>query len=146
MNASTPAERLNIAFRFGNSGITSKSGRIKARYSTSRTSPLSGQMRTSRSGSCAAHVSRHICALPIIRSRLTISSAIFFSLIIRGAAVDVDRLAGDEAAVVADQEQAGGGDLVDMPLPRERDAAGVRLVVAVPFGIVAPRVDAAGRD
>ena len=31
------------------------------------------------------------------------------------AAVDVDCLAGNEAAVVADQEQAGRGDLVDMP-------------------------------
>ena len=39
-----------------------------------------------------------------------------------GAAADVDRRAGDEAAVVAEKEQAGGGDLVDMPLPAERDA------------------------
>src|SRR5881398_2528013 len=36
--------------------------------------------------------------------------------VIAGAAIDVDRLAGDEAAILADQEQAGGGDLVDMPL------------------------------
>jgi hypothetical protein len=39
-----------------------------------------------------------------------------FPLVIRGAAVDVDRLAGDEAAIVADQEEAGGGDLVDLAL------------------------------
>ena len=31
MNASTPAERLNIALRFGSGGIASKSGRMKAR-------------------------------------------------------------------------------------------------------------------
>ena len=35
MKASTPAERLNIAFRFGSAGIASKSGRMKARYSIS---------------------------------------------------------------------------------------------------------------
>src|ERR1700730_1406744 len=52
--ASTPAERLNIAFKFGNSGRTSKSGRMKARYSISATRPASGQMRISRSGSCVA--------------------------------------------------------------------------------------------
>ena len=38
------------------------------------------------------------------------------------AAVDVDGLAGDEAAVVADQKQAGCGDLVDISLPADREA------------------------
>src|SRR6266566_2386 len=73
--ASTPAERLNIAFKFGNSGSASKSGRMKARYSMSATFPASGQMRISRSGSWAAKVSRQACALPICLSRLTMSSA-----------------------------------------------------------------------
>src|SRR5438445_246291 len=74
--ASTPAERLNIAFKFGNSGRTSKSGCMKARYSISATFPRSGQMRISRSGSCSANVSRHAFALPIRLSRSTMSSAI----------------------------------------------------------------------
>jgi hypothetical protein len=51
MNASTPAERLNIAFKFGSGGMTSKSGRMKARYSMSSRSFASGKMRISRSGS-----------------------------------------------------------------------------------------------
>src|SRR5713101_835259 len=97
MKASTPAERLNIAFRFGNSGRTSKSGRMKARYSMSATSPASGQMRISRSGSCAAKVSRQACALPICLSRLTMSRAIsspsFWRVAEsgRGQAVDPER-------------------------------------------------------
>src|SRR5580692_12439891 len=66
--------------------------------------------------------------------------------IITGTPVDVDGLAGDEPAAVADQEQAGRGDLVDLPLPPERDAGSVRRTVAIPFGIVAPGVDAARRD
>src|ERR1700675_2095002 len=66
--------------------------------------------------------------------------------VIRGAAVDVDRLAGDEAAAVADEKQAGGGDLVDVTLAAERDAGAVRRPVAVPFRVVAPCVDAARRD
>jgi len=43
------------------------------------------------------------------------------NLVVAGAAVDVDRLAGDEAAAVADQKQAGGGDFVDVALTTERD-------------------------
>src|SRR5438445_8018639 len=62
------------------------------------------------------------------------------------AAVDVDRLAGDEAAVVADQEQAGGGDLVDMPLTAQGNPGGARHMAAIPFGIVSPGIDAAGGD
>ena len=49
----------------------------------------------------------------------------------------MDGLAGDEPAAVADQEQAGRGDLVDLPLPPERDAGSVRRTIAIPFGIVA---------
>src|SRR5580692_483112 len=66
--------------------------------------------------------------------------------IITGTSVDVDSLAGDEPAAIADQEQAARGDLVDLPLPPERDAGSVRRTVAIPFGIVAPGVDAARRD
>src|SRR5207248_6233255 len=58
----------------------------------------------------------------------------------------VDGLAGDEPAAVADQEQAGCGDFVDLPLPPERDAGSVRRTIAIPFGIVAPGVDAARGD
>src|SRR5271169_5829587 len=67
-------------------------------------------------------------------------------LIVAGAAVDVDGLAGDEAAVVADQKQAGGGDLVDLPLAAERYAGGTRGMSPIPLGMVTPGVDAAGRD
>src|SRR5262245_15174538 len=66
--------------------------------------------------------------------------------IVMGAAVDVDGLAGDEAAVVADQEQAGRRDLVDMSLPGERNAGGIRHAPLIPLGVVAPGIDAAGRD
>src|SRR5436305_4132011 len=76
MNPSTPAERLNIAFKLGKSGSTPKSGRMKARYSMSAGLPASGQIRISISGSCAAKLSRQASALPIILSRLTMSSAI----------------------------------------------------------------------
>src|SRR5215472_12586008 len=61
------------------------------------------------------------------------------------AAVDVDGLAGDEAAVVADQKQAGRGDFVDMALPAERNAGGIGHAAMIPLGIVPPGVDAAGR-
>ena len=61
---STPAERLNMAFRFGKAGSASKSGCMKARYSISAGLPASGQMRTSRSESCSWNVSRHVWALP----------------------------------------------------------------------------------
>ena len=66
------------------------------------------------------------------------------SVIVR-AAIDVDRLAGDEAAILADQEEAGRGDLVDVALPAEGHAGGVRQPAMIPFGIVAPRIDAARR-
>src|SRR5215472_16684713 len=66
------------------------------------------------------------------------------SSVIVSAAVDVNRLAGDEAAVVADEKEAGGGDFVDMPLPTERDASRARHTSLVPFGIVPPCIDAAG--
>src|SRR5947209_3728824 len=78
-NASTPAERLNIAFRFGNTGRASKSGCMKARYSMSASFPGSGQMRISRSGSFSAKVSRQAFALPMRLSRSTMSSAMILS-------------------------------------------------------------------
>ena len=49
------------------------------------------------------------------------------------AAIDVNRLAGDEAAILADQGQAGGGDLVDRALPAERDTDGVRQAAVIPL-------------
>src|SRR4029077_17283039 len=66
--------------------------------------------------------------------------------IITGTPVHGDGLAGDEPAAVADQEQTGRGDLVDLPLSPERDAGSVRRAIAIPFGIVTPGVDAARRD
>ena len=48
-------------------------------------------------------------------------------------AIDVDRLSGDEAGILTDQEQAGGGDLVDGALPAERDADGVRQAAVIPL-------------
>src|SRR6266404_5483168 len=62
------------------------------------------------------------------------------------AAVDVDGLAGDEAAVVADQEQAGGSDFVDMPLAPQGNPDGAGHMAAIPLGIVSPGIDAAGGD
>src|SRR6476619_5602452 len=67
------------------------------------------------------------------------------SSVVVGAAVDVDGLARNEAAVLANQKQTGRGDLVDMALTPERDALGVWQPVAVPLRIVAACVDAAGR-
>src|SRR6516162_3921582 len=62
------------------------------------------------------------------------------------AAVDVDGLAGNEAAVVADQKQTSRGDLVDGALPAERNAGRIRHAAVIPFGVVPPSVDAAGRN
>src|SRR6266436_6160562 len=62
------------------------------------------------------------------------------------AAVDVDGLAGDEAAVVADQKQAGGGDFVDMPLTAQGNPGGAGHMAAIPLGIVSSSIDAAGGD
>src|SRR5262249_2359160 len=55
--------------------------------------------------------------------------------VVRDAAVGVDGLSGDEAAVVGDQEQAGGRDLVDGALPPERDPGGVRRAPLIPLGV-----------
>ena len=52
--------------------------------------------------------------------------------VVVGAAIDVDCLAGDEAAILGGQEQAGGGDLVDAALPAKRDTGGVRQMTLVP--------------
>src|SRR5689334_18752303 len=68
------------------------------------------------------------------------------SSVIPGAAVDVDGLAGDEATVVADKKEAGGGDLVHLALTAQGDAGGARRMPLIPFGIVPPCVDAAGGD
>src|SRR6516164_11644672 len=73
---STPAARLNIAFKFGKTGSRSKSGCMNARYSMSLNSPASGQMRIAKSGSCSLNVSRHAFALPICLSSSIMSSAI----------------------------------------------------------------------
>ena len=62
------------------------------------------------------------------------------------AAIDVDRLSGDEAGILTDQEQAGRGNLVDAALPPERDAGGVRQVTLIPLRIVASRIDTARRN
>lgn len=42
------------------------------------------------------------------------------------AAIDVDRLSGDEAGILTDEEQAGRGNLVDVALPADQDAGSVR--------------------
>ena len=170
MKASTPAERLNIALRFGNAGIASKSGRMKARYSTSAGSPLSGQMRTSRSGNCAAKVSRHICALPSAveivgrdeRSAIRqprILETVFFLFRKETSSSEFLSLNNNAAPPLTwivwpvmkppsspTRNRQVAAISSTCPWPPERDAGGVRLVVAVPFGVVAPRVDAAGRD
>jgi hypothetical protein len=52
------------------------------------------------------------------------------------AAIEVDRLPGDEAAILTDQEQARRGNLVDIPLPAERDAGGVRQATLIPLRMV----------
>ena len=73
---STPAERLNMAFKSGRTGRESKSGCIKARYWISARFPASGQIRIFRSGRCSPNVSHHALALPICLSRSTMSSAV----------------------------------------------------------------------
>src|SRR4029077_13243077 len=62
------------------------------------------------------------------------------------AAIDVDRLSGDEAGILTDQEQAGRGTCVDAALPPKRDAGVVREVTLIPLRIVASRIDAARRN
>src|SRR5215472_10932411 len=62
------------------------------------------------------------------------------------AAIDVDRLSGDETGILTDQKQAGRSNLVDMPLPPERDAGGVWQATLIPLRMVAPRIDAARRN
>src|SRR5215813_4975683 len=62
------------------------------------------------------------------------------------AAIDVDRLSGDEAGIFTDQEQAGRGNLVDAALPPKRDPGGVRQVTLIPLRVVASRIDAARRN
>ena len=58
----------------------------------------------------------------------------------------VENKYGNILFFVGDGAYSGRGDLVDLPLPPERDAGSVRRTVAIPFGIVAPGVDAARRD
>src|SRR5215472_9147620 len=62
------------------------------------------------------------------------------------AAIDVDRLSGDEAGILTDEEQTGRGNLVDLALPPERDAGGVWQVTLIPLRIVASRIDTARRN
>src|SRR5207244_2094369 len=74
------------------------------------------------------------------------SPATATSSIARGAAIDVDRLAGDEAAIVTHQKQAGGGDLVHLPLAAQGNTGGARHTPLIPFGIGSAGIDAAGAD
>src|SRR5271163_4809695 len=87
------------------------------------------------SPNCSRKIVRFLAAWPSSRSS-----------VVARAAVDVDGLAGDEAAVVADQKEAGGGDLVHMPLTAQWNPGGARHPPLIPFGIVPPGVDAAGGD
>jgi hypothetical protein len=63
--------------------------------------------------------------------------------VIPASTIHMDRLAGDETRVVADQEQAGGGNLLHMPLTPQRNAGGVRRAALVPLGIRSHGIDAA---
>jgi hypothetical protein len=49
-------------------------------------------------------------------------------------------------ASIADQEQVGRGDLIDLYLPPEWDVIGFRRSVAIPFGIVMPGRGARTRE
>src|ERR1700759_607804 len=71
---------------------------------------------------------------------------IALSLVVGGTAVGMDRLSGDEASILADEEQTGCRDLFGCPLPSERDAFGTRRSIAIPFRIVSAGIDAARRD
>lgn len=55
-------------------------------------------------------------------------------------------LSGNEIAVVTDQEQICGGDLLHCPLTPQGNADGALHVRAVPFRIIPPGVDDARRD
>jgi hypothetical protein len=78
-----------------------------------------------------------------VRDRRSERAATAASVVSR-AAVDVNGLAGDEAAIVADQKEAGGGDLVHLPLTAQWNPGGARHTPLIPLGIVAPGIDAAG--
>ena len=97
-----------------------------------------GAIRTDRNLAPTRHHPRRRAA-PTGLNRANASASVVAS-----AAVDVDGLAGDEAAVVADQKEAGGGDLVHVPLTTQWNAGGARHTPLVPLGIVATSIDAAG--
>ena len=51
------------------------------------------------------------------------------------SSVHVNRLPGNEPAIVTDQKQTRGGDLVHFPLPSQRNAGSIRRPVAIPFRV-----------
>src|SRR5215467_12632125 len=85
-------------------------------------------------------------AVPTCRATVAHSSLSRGKSVVVCATIDVDRLSGDEASILTDKEQAGRGNLIDGALPAQRDAGGVRQVTSIPFWVVAPCVDAAGRN
>src|SRR6266850_2208419 len=105
------------------------------RLARAATRSLQGHERLDMTGS----------ASPTVMSGHSLLDAVSCKSEIVRAAIDVDCLAGNEAAILADKEQAGRGDLVDMPLAPKRNAGGVRQATMIPLRIVAPCIDAAGR-
>ena len=51
------------------------------------------------------------------------------------ATIDMDGLAGDKAAVITNEKQAGGGKLLDRSLPSQGNAGRVWRPSLIPFGI-----------
>ena len=51
------------------------------------------------------------------------------------SAVDMDGLAGDKAAVITDEKQAGSGKLLDRSLPSQGNTGRIRRPPLIPFWI-----------
>src|ERR671924_2420470 len=66
--------------------------------------------------------------------------------VVGDSAVGMNGLASDKPAVVGDQEQGSGGDLLRHPLAPEGDPGGARHPPLVPFGIGARGIDTARAD
>src|SRR5262245_35728634 len=58
--------------------------------------------------------------------------------------IDMNRLAGDKAAVITDEKQAGGGKFLHRSLPSQGNASGVWRPSLVPFGMGPRGIDTAG--
>ena len=81
--------------------------------------------------------------LAVFQATFIESHILKLSLEESGASIGVDGLSCDEAAVIADQEEAGSGDFIDLSLASQRDARSIgRSALWVPFWVFSGGVDA----